>query len=119
MSVKNPGKNRPTKKQTQEYEMLSKLLDSLKLELKEFAKKKPDESLNKLKIKMINRLLKQIKEILKREETDQFLDLLDEETIPSYSDSVMVISQYRAAMDQFKSLYHGWNGGSHDWFTSD
>ena len=43
------------------------MLVSIYSEMKEFAKKKPDEPLNKFKVKMINRVLEQIKEIIKNE----------------------------------------------------
>lgn len=95
----------PTEEQVNKFEMLSKLIDSIYTELKDFAKKKPDEILNKFKVKTINRVLKQVKEILSSEPTIEFLDLLDDETIPSNSDAVLIISQFKVAKAQFKSTY--------------
>jgi len=45
----------PTEAQVEQFKMLSELLDSIYLEMKEFSKKKPDEPLNKFKVKNVNR----------------------------------------------------------------
>lgn len=111
----------PSEADIVKYEMLLELLNSLILETKELSKKKPDEALNKLKISMINKVLGQLKELLKKEATDEFLDLLDEESIPSNSDAVLILGQFRAAMDQFKNKYYGKSRefGSRRWFTKE
>lgn len=105
MAKKNELQHLPTKTEVSAFEMLEKLLESIYAEMKEFSKKKPDEMLNKFKVKNINRVLSQIKEIMKREPTDEFLDLLDEESLPSNSDSILIIGQFNAAMVQFRSKY--------------
>ena len=112
--------NLPSKATVEKYEMLEKLLHSSFLEMKEFSKKKPDELLNKFKVSSLNRILLPIKELLKDEPTSAFLDLLDEDTIPSYSDSILIVAQFQSAMDQFKSKYYGRTGeflSSARWFT--
>ena len=49
--------NFPSHAEVVKYEMLEKLLDASFIEMKEFAKKKPDEFLNKFKVKsLIHRL---------------------------------------------------------------
>jgi hypothetical protein len=55
----------------------------------------------------LNRILNPIKEVMKSEPTSEFLDLLDEDTIPSYSDAVLIIAQFQAAMRQFRSTHYG------------
>jgi len=120
--VKNENTNNlPSEEQVEKFRMLSKLINSIYSELKEFAKKKPDEALNKFKIKTINRVLEQIKDILSSEPTSDFLDLLDEETIPSNSDAVLIIGQFKAAMEQFKNTYYRSDGlsFSHRWITKE
>ena len=111
----------PTEEETAKFDMLEKLLDSSYTEMKEFSKKKPDELLNKFKVTSLNRILGPIKELLGNQPTASFLDLLDEDTIPSYSDSILIIAQFQSAMAQFKSLYHGKTTqyGSHRWFTKE
>ena len=119
MVKKKKGDSLPSKAQVEEFEMLFELLKSLSLELNEFAKKKPDDALNKLKIKMVNRVLEKAKNVLKLEATIEFLDLLDEESIPSNSDAVIIIGQFQAAMRHFKEMYFGYDGGTQRWFTKD
>lgn len=113
--------NYPTEAEVTKYKMLEKLLDSSFGELKDFSKKKPDELLNTFKVKSLNRILSPIKDIMRNEPTSDFLDLLDEDTIPSYSDAVLIIAQFNAAMAQFKSLYYGKSSqfGDYRWFTQE
>lgn len=109
--------NPPTESDVVKFEMLEKLIDSSFREMKEFSKKKPDELLNKFKVTSLNRILGPIKELLKNEPTSSFLDLLDEDVIPSYSDSILIIAQFQSAMSQFKSLNYGYDGTTQRWFT--
>lgn len=87
------------------FGMLNKLLDSIYTEVKEFSKKKPDDSLNAFKVKTINRMLVSLKEFLKNEPTVDFLDFLDDETLPSNSDAILVIGQFKASMEDFRNKH--------------
>lgn len=110
---------RPTNAQVQEYNMLSQLLDSIYVEMKELSKKKPDETLNPFKVNTANRILEKIKVILNREPTIEFIDILDNESLPSNSDAIIVLGQFKASMEQFKSrylVYLGYNEG-YKWNT--
>ena len=89
----------------EKFKMLSELLSSIYLEMKEFSKKKPDEPLNTFKVKNVNRVLSQLKELLEEEPTFTFLDLLDEETLPTNSDAILVIGQFQASMKRFRNKY--------------
>ncbi|GAA0874067.1 hypothetical protein GCM10009118_04750 [Wandonia haliotis] len=97
----------------EKFKMLSELLDSIYLEMKEFSKKKPDEPLNTFKCKNVNRVLTQLQELLNEEPTIGFLDLLDEETLPTNSDAILVIGQYQASMkryyNKYTDTYRNWN----------
>jgi hypothetical protein len=85
------------------FAMLYKLADSIYTEMKEFSKKKPDDLLNTFKVKNVNRVLEKLKDFLKNEPTIEFLDLLDEETLPSNSDAILIIGQYKAALDNYRN----------------
>ena len=119
MAKKANNQNLPSEANVSKYEMLEKLLASIYEEMKEFSKKKPDEPLNKFKVKNVNRVLEQIKEIMKQEPTNEFLDLLDEDSLPSNSDSILIIGQFNASMKQFRSKYYGWTGMNHEWSTKE
>ena len=92
------------------YNTISPLLHSAFNEVKEFSKKKQDEPLNLKKVKMINRLLEKAKEVLKNEPTVEFLDMLDEDDLPSNSDAVLTMSQFISAMNKFRSDHYHLNG---------
>ena len=110
----------PTNVQTEKYELLYPLLKSILFEVKELSKKKQDEPLNKLKVGMVNKILSQIKtDVLNDDPSREFLDLLDDETLPTNSDAVLIIAQYDAAMAQFHAKHHGWDGSEHRWFTKE
>ncbi len=99
--------------QVEKFKMLSELLSSIYLEMKEFSKKKPDEPLNAFKVNNINRVLTQLKDLLTDEPTIEFLDLLDNETLPTNSDAILIIGQFEASMKRFKNKYtddyRNWN----------
>lgn len=97
------------------YDTITPLLKSLYNEIKDFSKKNQNDPLNVSKVRIINRLLVRVKEMLKNESSIDFLDLLEEEQLPSISDAVLVVSQYIAALDTFYSNhYHSdgiWDAG--------
>ena len=110
MAKKFEDENRPTKDTVARFKMLSPMLSSLLDEVREFSKKKPDGVLNKFKVATLNRTLKDIKDILSSDPSNQYLDLLDEDSLPQNSDAVLVLGQFQAAMSHFKSKYYGNNG---------
>jgi len=111
----------PTNAQIEEFKMLTELLKSIYDEMKEFSKKKPDEPLNAFKVKNVNRVLTKVKDILKNEPTSDFLDILDNDTLPTNSDAILIIGQFKASMDRFENKYHRYNEleGEHFWNTKE
>lgn len=95
----------PTEAQIENFLTLNKMIEAIYSEMKEFSKKKPDDPLNKFKVKNINRVLEQVKEILKNEPTAMFVDILDDETLPSNSDAILVVGQFKASMERFRDKY--------------
>lgn len=107
-----------SKEQIELYYTIEPLLTSTFNEVKEFSKKKQDDPLNIKKVRMINRILEKAKEVLKNESTVVFLDLLDEDELPSNSDAVLTMSQFIAAMNKFyKDHFHlgTWDEIEGDW----
>jgi hypothetical protein len=119
MAKKIVTTSRPTKAQAEQFDMLFPILNSVFSELKELSKKKQDGALNELKVKMTNRILAEVKNILDDDPTVKFLDLLDAETLPTNSDAVLIIAQFKAAMEQYKSKHCDWSGTDYVWETSD
>ena len=100
------------------YESTAPLLESLYKEIQILSKKKPEGTLNQHKVKLINRLLSDIKTMLSNEAESKYLDLVNDEDLPQYSDVVIILSQYSAAMYKFNHRYNRWDDviSEHHWF---
>ena len=90
----------------EKHDNLMPLLQSMLGEFQELSKKKPDSALNKRKVEIVNRLLREVHEILQGEPTSTYLDLLDEDDLPQNSDAVLILSQTVAAMERFREKYY-------------
>lgn len=112
-----PKTHYTTKEKADLYDTVSPLLTAAYTEVKELAKKKPEGTLNANKVKVLNRLLKDIRIVLDNEPSSKYLDMLDDDDLPLYSDVVLMLSQYSAALKHFRAKYHGWDGSKHQWFT--
>lgn len=110
-----PVKKKTTDEQVKLYLTINPLLKSAFDEVKEFSKKKQDEELNIKKVKMINRLLEKAKEILKDEPTVEYLELLDEDELPSNSDAVLIMSQFISAMNKFHEDHYHYENNMLSW----
>jgi len=109
----------PSNEKVDKFDMLEPLLESIYYEMSEFSRKKQDLQLNKLKAKMINKILEEMRNILSDEPTIEFLDLLEEDILPTNSDAVLIIGQYRKAMKQFEDKYHMYDGMKSRWSTKE
>ncbi len=58
------------------------------------------------KVKIINRVLKDLKKILDAEPEGKFLDILDDSDLPQTSDAVLVMVQFETALSSFKDRYY-------------
>lgn len=103
----------------EQFNLLAKLLGGLYAEFSSLAKKQPDALTNAFKTSQVNRVLSPLKQIMASEDSTQYLDLLqeaDEEQAngkgrSSYSDAVIIMSQYKTACDEFRLKYFnkGWD----------
>jgi hypothetical protein len=89
------------------HDNLMPLLSAMFREFQDLAKKKPDGALNKRKVEIVNRLLRDVFQIIEGEATHAYLDLLDEDELPQNSDVVLILGQAVAAMEAFKEKYYG------------
>jgi hypothetical protein len=88
------------------HEDLMPLLTAMFREFQEASKKKPDAALNKRKVEIVNRLLRDVLSIIEGESTRAYLDLLDEDDVPQNSDVALILGQAVAAMIAFKQKYY-------------
>lgn len=111
----------PTEEQATTYDQLVPMLEAAHREMTELSKKKQDGIVNALKIKMLNRLLAELSKVIEKDPSHAFVDMLDEDTLPQNSDAVLVLSQWQAALKQFRDRHYGYDSsrGEHRWFTAE
>jgi hypothetical protein len=106
-----------TRQQVALFESTMPLLRAMDAEFAKLSSKKPETTLSKTKVIFVNRLLTDLRGLLADQPTIKYLDLLGDDDLPQYSDVVLILSQYHAAMTAFKSRYrdpsfehdHRWN----------
>lgn len=109
----------PTEEEAATYDRLVPLLEAAHHEMSELSKKKQDGFVNALKIRNINRLLVELQKLLMNDLSRDFVELLDEESLPENSDVVLLLSQWKAALAQYKERHNGYDGvqPGRRWFT--
>ena len=75
----------PTEQEAATYDRLVPMLEAAHREMSELSKKKQDGVVNALKIRNINRLLAELQRLLDNDPSRNFVELLDEETLPQNS----------------------------------
>jgi hypothetical protein len=88
------------------YQSTNQIFLGLIKEVRELSKKKPDATLSKGKVSIINRALSDLQKILKEEPQGKFLDLLTDDELPQNSDGVLVMVQYESALRAFHARYN-------------
>ncbi|MCY4361117.1 MAG: hypothetical protein OXE42_02865 [Gammaproteobacteria bacterium] len=101
------------------YHAFCDVFAGLMSEMRELSKKKPDATLSKSKVMLLNRVLEDILSILKTEPEGKYLDLLNDEELPQNSDAVLVMVQYEKALIGFKNRYQQYYRGTHYWITEE
>jgi|SRR3972149_8230540 len=96
----------PTEKNIEDYSLLKDMLHAQRQEFDLLSKKKSDGQLNKMKIKIVNRVIEPLNELLKNESSHKFLDIINENDMSTNSDVVLIISQYERALLNFKNKYY-------------
>lgn len=91
------------------YEGVISPFEHLVVEVKALGMKKPSETLSASKVKFINRILIDIQTVTEGEPEAKYLDLLDDEALPQYSDAILILSQYQGALKTFRERYYGYN----------
>ncbi len=111
------AESKTTSKKVAEYTTLSPLLEAMFKEFQELSRKKPDGQVGQTKVRMVNRLLKAVHQLLEGEPNRDYLDELDEDELPQNSDVVLILSQTVAAMNAFRAKYYKWDGLENYWVT--
>lgn len=93
--------NVTTKEAVATYSATNAIFIGLIKEIRELSKKKPDATMSAGKVKIINRVLEDLKSILAKEPAGKFLDLLDDKELPQTSDAVLIMVQYETVLRTF------------------
>jgi hypothetical protein len=92
-------------KKAELYDQVRHIFDSLIQEVRELSKKKPEATLSKKKVEIINRVLTDALEILKGQPDAKYLETLDDEALPQHADAVLIMTQIEAALNRFYGAY--------------
>ena len=102
------------------FEASSGVFAGLMREMRELSKKKPDATLSKPKVAILNRILTDVLAALEDEPEARYLDLLDDDELPQNSDAVLVMVQYETALAAFKKRYYRpLPGFEYQWITEE
>lgn len=106
------------------YRASNKIFEGLLQEIRELSKKKPDATMSEGKVKIINRVLVDLKSFLEKEPEGKYLDLLSDEALPQVSDAVLIMVQYETALNGFLMRYRRVvpfkrHDNTHRWVTPD
>ena len=102
-----------TQQSIDQYELLEPLLESAYEEMQELSKKKQESPINSYKVKAINRIIIPLKELLKEENVNSFLDILETDDLPTNSDVVFILGQYKKAMALYRKTYQIYDSTKH------
>lgn len=106
-----------TQKKADAYDAVHPIFEALFREIKDLGKKKPEATLSESKIRLINRVLADAKELLSDTPNVKYLELLDEDDVPQFGDAILTLAQFEGAFSTFHSRHFGWDGNTHDWFV--
>jgi hypothetical protein len=105
-------------KSTAEIEIFNKLriqLKELLRDISELSKKKPNDAVNKFKLKLVNKVLDTANSIIdEKNKPFEDFNLFDEDDLPSNSDVVLILTQYSACLSKFREENMERVGG--DWY---
>ena len=101
------------------YQDSTPIFSGLIKEMRELSRKKPDATMSAGKVKIINRVLNDLLQILKQEPAGKYLEALDDESLPQVSDAVLTMVQFESALHSFESKYHRYIKHEKYWITAE
>ncbi len=100
----------------EQFDMLRDLFNEMYVAINEMKKKKPDGVVNAFKVERINRVLRPLYDLMKDEPYFSYLELIPKPTEErsgrstvesglTYSDVMLILSQYKGGLGQFFQKY--------------
>ncbi len=105
------GSKRISAASAETYETLDIAFHTAHREIKDLSNKKPDATLTKSNVSIINNLLTDALTFLKNEPEGKYLVLLEDQNLPQNRDAILIMSQYEAALEAFRSRYYDSHSG--------
>ncbi|MCK0119215.1 hypothetical protein MWU61_01585 [Loktanella sp. F6476L] len=90
---------------TEEYDASTDVFKSLLREVKELSKKKPDATMSKAKVTIVNRVLGNLLTVLEGQPDAKYLEKLNDDDLPQVSDAVLIMVQFASALAAFRERY--------------
>lgn len=90
------------------YKASSHIFAGILKEVRELSRKKPDATMSAGKVRIVNRVLKDLLTFLKSEPEGKYLDELDSEALPQMSDAVLIMVQFEKALEEFSLRYRAY-----------
>ena len=105
------------RKDVELYEELNSKLISLKGDIALLSAKKPNETVNEFKLKLINKMLAQINDLIKEFKPENDFEAFDLDVLPTNSDVLMMLNLYSNGMRRFKDANSIENSKMDEWNT--
>lgn len=105
------------RKDVEKYSELYSKLSSIKGDVAQLSAKKPNETVNEFKLKLINKLLAQINELIDKYKPEDDFDSFDLDVLPTNSDVLMILNLYLNGMDRFRDANSVEKSKMDDWET--
>ncbi|HKI27209.1 MAG TPA: hypothetical protein VKA07_12865 [Candidatus Sulfotelmatobacter sp.] len=100
-----------------EFEKLEQQLHSFLDDISELSKKRPNDPLNKFKLKFINTTIAKLNALLKDDRPFADFKQFEVDDLPSNSDVVLLLSQYAAAVHRFRVQNTTDDGDESNWIV--
>jgi hypothetical protein len=91
-------------------------MDRLLADARDLSKKSPDSPINKFKLGLVNDMLNRANGFLsKRDRPSPDFECFTEDSLPTCSDVVIILSQYKGCLEKFRDDNKVWNGRKWCW----
>jgi hypothetical protein len=99
---------------------LVKQIKNLIAEFSVLSKRKPDDAVNKFKIKLINPVLKVANYFVSDKKYKPFaeFELFNEDDLPTNSDVLVILSQYSACLEKYHEDSIVYSAGTYYWLVN-
>jgi hypothetical protein len=85
-------------------------------EMSELSRKKPNDPVNKFKLKFINTVVNELNKLIQDYRPFKDFEQFDVDALPSNSVVVLILAQYAGAVQLFRTEQSTWSKQDHIWY---